>query len=112
MNPKKAARKPVAYGLPTSLEAIIATSADVQKVMATCINADGSLKPEGIRSLLRARCVDIKALAKLHGTSDQYLHQVINRQRQDLVIEDLIAEKLGADANRIWGRQAVEGLSA
>lgn len=108
MTVEKQPRKRRAYGLPANVEAIVATSTDVAKIMASGIRADGSLKPEAIRALLKAKAVDIKAFSELHGITDATTHQVINRQRRIARIEDMLAAALGMDPDRVWGRQPVE----
>lgn len=106
MLPQKPARKRAAYGLPPSVQSILATAADVQQMVSHGINPDGSLKPEAIRALLKLKGINVKALAETHGYSDPYFHQVINREYKDARVEDVIAEALGLLADRIWGRQS------
>ena len=108
MLPEKAPRKRAAYGLPISVQAIVATASDVQQMISHGINQDGSLKPEAIRALLKLKCVGLRSLAETSGYSDAYFHQVIDRIRRDARVEDVIAGCLGLEADRIWGRQAKE----
>ena len=108
MQPNNRRRKRLAYGLPHSMEAFARSAADVQVLMSGGINPDGSLKAQTIRALLKLKGYDLKPLAELHGFHDTYMHQVIDRQRHDERIEDLIAECLGLESNRIWGRTPLE----
>ena len=110
MLPEKAPRKRAAYGLPTSVQAIVATASDVQQMLAHGINTDGSLKPEALRALLKLKSVSLRSLAETSGYSDAYFHQVIDRIRRDMRVEDVIAGCLGLEADRIWGRQP-EGVA-
>ena len=55
--------------------------------------------------MLKFKGVDLKPLAELHGYHDTYLHQVIDRMRKDIRVEDLLAERLGLEANRVWSRR-------
>lgn len=104
MLPQKAPRKRVAYGLPPSVKAILATASDVQGLMSDGINPDGSLKPEAVRALLKVKSISVRELAETSGYTDAYFHQVINRDRRDAVVEDVVAGVLGLEADRIWGR--------
>ncbi len=104
MLPEKAPRKRAAYGLPPSTQAILATASDVQHLMSNGINLDGSLKPEAVRALLKLKGINVRVLAETHGYTDPYFHQVINRDCRDVVVEDVLAETLGLEADRIWGR--------
>ncbi len=106
MLPEKPLRKRAAYGLPPSVQAILATAADVQQMISHGINPDGSLKPEATRALLKLKGVNVKALAETHGYTDPYFHQVINREYRDAKVEDIIAATLGLLSDRIWGRQS------
>jgi len=92
-----------AEGLP---EAWLHSTQDVQRIMAGGVNLDGSLKPEMIRALLRFRGIDITAMAEAYGVSHQYFHLVINRERPDRRVQNLIAERLQMDADRVWGRKS------
>lgn len=105
MLPESAPRKRAAYGLPPSPQAILQTASDVQSLMASGINLDGSLRPEAIRALLKLRGINLRSLAETSGYTDPYFHQVINRECRDVVVEDVIAEALGMDADRIWARR-------
>lgn len=102
---EKTSQEGLAIGLSTNLAAYLASTQDLQRILAHGVNPDGSLKPEAIRALLKFRGMDVKAMAELYGTSDQYFHQVLNRHRRDRRVEDLIAEKLGLSADRVWGRK-------
>ena len=53
MPSQKPRGKRLAYGLPHSTEAILATASEVQRMMASGLNPDGSLKPQAIRALLK-----------------------------------------------------------
>ncbi|WP_306590272.1 discoidin domain-containing protein [Geothrix sp. 21YS21S-4] len=90
MLPEKPARKRAAYGLPPSVQSILATAADVQQMVSQGINPDGSLKPEAMRALLKLRGVNLRALAETHAYSDAYFHQVLNRECRDVAVEDII----------------------
>lgn len=103
---EKSPRKRVAYGLPVSVDAIVATASDIQTLMADGIRPDGSLKPEAIRALLKMKGKSVKVLAETHGYSDAYFHQVIDRIRRDVTVEDAIAKCIGLEANRTWGRRS------
>lgn len=102
MLPEKPQDQGAAIGLP---EAWLHSTQDVQRIMCGGVNLDGSLKPETMRALLRFLGVEITALAETFGVSHQYFHQVINRERPDRRIQDLIAERLHMNADRIWGRK-------
>ncbi len=105
MSPEPSQRKRAAYGLPPSPQAILQTASDVQSLMANGINLDGSLRPEAIRALLKLRNVNLRALAETNGYADPYIHQVINRERHDVVVENILAAAMGLDADRIWARR-------
>lgn len=106
MIPEKAPRKREAVGLSPNLEAYLATTQDIQRIMAAGVRADGSLTPETIRALCKAKGIEIKGIAEREGYSDQYFHQVINRERRDLKVEDVLAACLGIPADRIWARRS------
>lgn len=106
MLPEKPPRKRMAYGLPPDFALVLRTAQDVQTIMTNGINGDGSLKPNAIRSLLKFKGVGVAALAETCGFSDAYFHQVIDRIRRDIRVEDAIASALGLEASRIWGRHA------
>lgn len=106
MLPEKAQRKRAAYGLPADLNVFLKSTQDVQLVMAGGVNVDGSLMPQTIRALLKFKGVELKPLAESAGYSDAYFHQVIDRIRRDVTVEDVIASCLGLESNRIWGRKA------
>lgn len=106
MTPSKPVRKRAAYGLPPSVQAILATAADVQQMISHGINPDGSLKPEAIRALAKLKGIQIKALAETNGYTDPYFHQVINRECRDVDVEDILADALGLASDRMWGRQS------
>lgn len=99
--------KRAANGLPENLNDFLKSTQDVQFVMASGVNPDGSLKPQAIRALLKFMGVELRSLAASASYSDAYFHQVIDRHRKDLAVENLIAERLGLDADRIWGRESV-----
>ena len=99
-------RKPQGQGLALGLSpSWLATSTEVQRILTTGINPDGSLTSEAIRALLRFKGVEITPLAEEFGVSHQYFHLVINRRRPDRRVQDLIAAKLGLDPDQVWGRQ-------
>lgn len=102
MLPENPQNQGAAIGLP---EAWLHSTQDVQRIMSGGVNLDGSLKPETIRALLRFAGLEITAMAEIFGVSHQYFHQVINRERPDRRIQDLIAERLRLNADRIWGRK-------
>ncbi len=106
MSPELQPRKRPAYGLPVSVDAIVATASDIQTLMAEGIRPDGSLKPEAIRALLKLKGKNVKLLAETSSYSDAYFHQVIDRVRKDATVEDVIAESIGIKADRIWGRRS------
>ena len=106
MTAKVTRRKRQAFGLSTDVQAILSTSSAVQNMLASGINTDGSLKPEGIRALLKLKGITISALAAERGITVQYVLQVIDRQRGGRAVEDLIAEKLGLPADQVWGRRS------
>lgn len=107
---EKAPRKRAAYGLPADLNVFLKSTQEVQLIMASGVNPNGSLKPQTIRALLKFKGVDLKPLAELNGFHDTYFHQVIDRLRRDTRVEDVIAESLGIDPARMWGR-VVEGVA-
>jgi lambda repressor-like predicted transcriptional regulator len=106
MLPENKARKRAAYGLPADMAAFLKSTQDLQTILAGGVNADGSLQPQTIRALLKFKGVDLKPLAELHGYHDTYLHQVIDRIRRDIRVEDLLADCLGLEANRLWSRRS------
>ncbi len=106
MLPEKAQRKRAAYGLPADLNVFLRSTQDVQLIMAGGVNADGSLMSQTIRALLKFKGVEVKPMAEAAGYSDAYFHQVIDRTRRDATVENVIATRLGLEANRMWGRQA------
>jgi len=99
MLPEKRPRKRAAYGLPPDMAAFLKSTQDLQTIMAGGVNSDGSLKSQAIRALLKFKGVDLKPLAELHGYHDTYLHQVIDRVRRDVRVEDILAASLGLEAN-------------
>jgi lambda repressor-like predicted transcriptional regulator len=105
MVPQKPRRKRQAYGLSPSLDAMMATATEIQRLMAPGINADGSLKPEAIRALLKVKQVNLRDLAASIGKRDAYLHHVITRLVRDVWVENRIAEALGLDPDRIFARR-------
>lgn len=106
MTAKVIRRKRQAFGLSEDVQAILSTAAAVQNMLASGINTDGSLKPEGIRALLKLKDISISSIAAEHGVSLEYTIQVINRQRGGRAVEDLIAEKLGLPSDQVWGRRS------
>ena len=106
MLPEKRTRKRAAYGLPDDMSAFLKSTQDLQTILAGGVNSDGSLKPQTIRAILKFKGVDLKPLAELHGYHDTYLHQVIDRIRRDIRVEDILADSLGLEANRLWSRRA------
>lgn len=98
-------RKRAAYGLPTDGRLVLDTHLLVQQVLKDGINDDGSLTPAAIRALLKYRGVKPTEIASQRGCSDQYVHFVIDRVRRDMRVEDLVAEAIGMDADRIFARR-------
>lgn len=111
MTAEKSPRKRMAYGLPADPHEVVHTASEVQKVMAVGINPDGSLRPEAIRALLKMKGVNLRAFAETHGFSDAYLHQVINREHESVVVEDFIARAIGMDPERVWARRPFDAVS-
>lgn len=85
------------------VDAVIKTVGEIQRKWSGKINTDGSLKPEGIRALLKLEGVDLKALAERNGFVDPWLHRVINRECPDPRVRRLIAEAIGIPYECIWG---------
>jgi lambda repressor-like predicted transcriptional regulator len=108
MLPEKPRGKRAAYGLPVDLAAFLKTAQDVQTILADGVNQDGTLKSKTIRALLKFKGVDLKPLAELSGYHDTYFHQVIDRIRKDARVEDVIAQAIGMEPNRVWGRKSEE----
>ncbi len=106
MLPENPPRKRAAYGLPADAKAVVAMASGIQDLMADGINLDGSLKPAAIRALLKLKGKSIKILAESHGYSDAYFHQVIERVRRDMAVEDILADCIGLKADRMWGRSS------
>ncbi|WLT30752.1 helix-turn-helix domain-containing protein [Geothrix sp. PMB-07] len=106
MLPEKPSRKRVAYGLSANAKSVVETASSIQGLMADGINLDGSLKPAAIRALLKLKGQGIRVLAESNGYSDAYFHQVIERIRRDVDVEDILARCIGLEADRIWGRQS------
>jgi len=98
--------KGAAFGLPTNIEAVVRTAAEIQKLMATGINNDGSLKPEAIRALLKIKGINLKLLAESNGFVDPHFHRIINREYPDTRVRQLLAETLGIPYDCIWGKVA------
>jgi lambda repressor-like predicted transcriptional regulator len=96
----------VAAGLPPSEDARLESLFGLQKAFQGVVNPDGSLKPEGIKALFERFRLEIKAFAESQGVSDAYVHAIIARRKRDTRIENAIAERLGFEPNRMWGRQA------
>lgn len=99
-------RKGEAVGLSPNVEAILATAAGVQSLIANGINPDGSLKTEAIRALLKLRNINIMALAEANGFDDSQFHQVLNKDYANPVIQAIIAAAIGLPVERIWGQKA------
>jgi len=103
---RRTVHKRVAYGLPPSEEARIESFYGIQKAFAGAVNPDGSLKPVAIKALFERFQISFKIFAGLMGVSDAYVHAVIARRKRNVRIEDAIAQRLGFDPNRLWGRKA------
>jgi len=106
LSPQIPRRKGAAYGLPVNIPSVLATASDVQQMISHGINPDGSLSPEAIRALLKLKGIQIRTLAELHGMADPILHQVINREFRNEAVENVIAEALRFNADRMWGRRS------
>ncbi len=105
---RKAVQKRVAYGLPASEEARLESLYGIQKAFASAVNPDGSLKPVAIKALFERYQINFKAFAHSMGVSDPYVHAVIARRKRNVRIEDAIAQRLGFDPIRLWGRRALD----
>ncbi len=103
---RRVVQKRVAYGLPASEEARMESFYGIQKAFAGAVNPDGSLKPVAIKALFERFQINFKAFAHSMGVSDPYVHAVIARRKRNVRIEDAIAERIGFDPNRLWGRRA------
>lgn len=102
MQPDATMRNREALGLSGNLEAWLKTSQDVQLLLSSGVNPDGTLKPATIKALLHFCGIEIATMAAEAGYSDAYFHQVINRRRRDNTVENVIAKRLGLEADRIW----------
>lgn len=79
----------------------------IQLVFHRHVRSDGSLSAIGIKSLLEAEGVTVRSIADRVGVTEGFVHQVINRRRQSLKVEDAIAalfERYGLSGSQIWGR--------
>ena len=111
MIPENAPKRRAAYGLPPNMEAFLASAQDIQSIFSKGLKPDGSYKPETILALLKFRRVNVTALAEGNGYSEAYFRQVINRECRDVKVEDIIAEKLDIEADRMWGRRLLTGVA-
>lgn len=103
--PQKSPVPGMALGL-SAEDARLETVFDFQRVFAGVVNADGSVKPEGIKAIFERYQVDIRAFAVQLNVSDSYVHAVIARRKRDRRIENAIASRFGIDPDRMWGRRA------
>lgn len=106
--PRKPVHKRVAYGLPPSEEARLESFFGIQKAFAGAVNPDGSLKPVAIKALFERFQINFKAFAGGLGVSDAFLHAVIARRKRNVRVENAIAERLGFDPHRLWGRSPLD----
>lgn len=105
---RRSVQKRVAYGLPESEEARLESFYSIQKAFSGAVNPDGSLKPVAIKALFERFQINFKTFAQLMGVSDAFLHAVIARRKRNARIEDAIAERLGFDPNKMWGRKPLD----
>jgi lambda repressor-like predicted transcriptional regulator len=105
MIPEKPQKKRAAYGLPPNPEAYLESAQDVQSIFAKGLHHDGSFKPEAVLALLKFNKVNVTLLAEMHDYSEAYFRQVISREKHNVVVEDIIAARLGIAPDRMWGRQ-------
>jgi lambda repressor-like predicted transcriptional regulator len=105
MIPEKAPKKRVAYGLPANLETYMRSTQDVQFILMRGIKDDGSFKPETILALLKFKKINVTALAETNGFSETFFRQVISREKKSITVENIIAERVGIEADRMWGRR-------
>jgi hypothetical protein len=97
----------LAHGLPDDEDPRLESLFGLQKAFAGAVNPDGSLKPEAIKALFERFRMEIKSFAASQGVSDAYIHAIIARRKRDTRIEDAIAERLGFEPDRMWGRKAM-----
>jgi len=109
---EKPESKRAAYGLPPDMQAVLRSTQELQSFFLNGFRQDGSYKPETINAVLRYKRVNVAALAGLHGYSDVYFWRVINREKKDVKVENIIAERLGIDPDRMWGRRLLEAAHA
>lgn len=105
MNPENPSDNGAAIGLPPHLERWLQSAQDVQRLIATGLNEDGSLKPQTIFALLRAVGSGLSEMAEELGVSAEVISMVIRRIRTSRRIQDAIAAKFGMPADRLWGRR-------
>jgi len=101
---EKTLKKGVAYGLPPNKDTFLASAQEIQTIFAKGLNEDGSYKPETVLALLKFRRVNVTAFAELNGYDESYFRKVISRECRDVNVENIIADKLGVAADRMWGR--------
>ena len=102
---QKPSKQRAATGLPIDIKACLCMADELRLILASGLNADGTLQPQTVRALLKFRSVELGSLASARNCTDAYVHQVINRQRRDARLEELIAQAIGLDTERIWGRR-------
>jgi len=99
--------KGAAIGLPEiDIAAVVKTAAEIQKLIATGINPDGSLKPEAIRALLKLKGVNLTILAETNRFVDPWFHRIINRESPDPRVRKLISDAIGLPYECVWGEVA------
>jgi lambda repressor-like predicted transcriptional regulator len=108
MIPEKTPKKGVAYDLFLNFETYMRSTQDAQLILMHGIREDGSFKPEAIRALLRFKKVNITALAVANGFSETFFRRVINCEKKNVKIENIIAEHVGIEPDRMWGRMLCE----
>lgn len=111
MQSEKPARKRQAIGLPTDVQAILATSQAIETMMSTAIYSDGSLKPEAFRALLKLKDINLEQFAQSHGVTGAMIHRVINRQERSQRLELALAELLGLAPERVWGSRVTKSVA-
>jgi len=105
MIPETAPKQRVAYDLPPNPEAYLTSAQDVQSIFAKGLRPDGSFKPETVLALLKFHKVNVTLFAETHDYSEAYFRQVINREKHNVAVENIIAERLGIEPDRMWGRK-------
>jgi lambda repressor-like predicted transcriptional regulator len=103
-------QKRAAAGLSIDIKACLKMADELRLLLASGLNADGTLQPQTIKALLKFKSVELRSLAVTRECTEAYVHQVINRQRRDSRVEELIAIAIGLEPDQVWGRRIESGV--